>query len=75
MGVNDLTVTETQPLRWKPKKFRNTIVDVGMHDGAGVEQLVVQRFLFWRWNAAVELFFQQRLLLQRILQRFLVDQL
>jgi len=46
-----------------------------MHDGAGVEQLVVQRFLFWRWNAAVELFFQQRLLLQRILQRFLVDQL
>jgi hypothetical protein len=41
--------------------------DVGLHDGAGVEQLVVQRFLFRRWNAAVELFFQQRLLLQRIL--------
>ena len=34
MRVNDLTVADTQPLRWKPKQFRNTIVDVGMHDGA-----------------------------------------
>jgi FkbM family methyltransferase len=34
MGVNHLTVAETQPPRWKPKNFRNTIVDVGMHDGA-----------------------------------------